>query len=65
MGDAIRLHPVLILLSVIGGGQLASPAGIVLAVPALAVGRVLLDFIRPRLRITPATAPSGGPSPDG
>ncbi|CAA9425368.1 MAG: hypothetical protein AVDCRST_MAG01-01-2553, partial [uncultured Rubrobacteraceae bacterium] len=65
MGDAIRIHPVLILLSVIGGGQLAGPAGIVLAVPALAVGRVLLDFIRPRLRVTPATAPSGGPSPDG
>ena len=65
MGDAIRIHPVLILLSVIGGGQLAGPAGIVLAVAALAVGRVLLDFIRPRLRVAPATAPSGGPSPDG
>ena len=65
MGDAIRIHPILILLAVIGGGQLAGPAGIVLAVPALAVGRVLLDFIRPRLRVTPATAPSGGPSPDG
>ena len=65
MGDALRIHPVLILLAVIGGGQLAGPVGIVLAVPALAVGRVLLDFARPRLRVGPVTALGNGPSPDG
>ena len=65
MGGALRIHPVLILLSVIGGGQLAGPVGIVLAVPALAVGRVLLDFARPRLRVGPGTALGNGPSPDG
>ena len=65
MGGALRIHPVLILLSVIGGGQLAGPVGIVLAVPALAVGRVLLDFARPRLRVGPVTALGKGPSPDG
>ena len=53
MGGALRIHPVLILLAVIGGGQLAGPVGVVLAVPTLAVGRVLLDFARPRLRVRP------------
>ena len=53
MGDALRIHPVLILLAVIGGGQLAGPVGVVLAVPALAVLRVLLDFASPRLRVGP------------
>ena len=53
MGGALRIHPVLILLAIIGGGQLAGPVGVVLAVPALAVGRVLLDFFRPRIRVGP------------
>ena len=51
MGGALRIHPVLILLSVIGGGQLAGPFGVVLAVPVLALSRVVLDFLRPRLRL--------------
>lgn len=65
MGGALRIHPVFILLAVIGGGQLAGPVGVVLAVPALAVGRVLLDFARPRLRVKPQTAPGGVSPPDG
>jgi hypothetical protein len=31
----------------------------------LAVGRVLLDFARPRLRVGPVTALGSGPTPDG
>ncbi len=65
LGGALRIHPVFILLAVIGGGQLAGPVGVVLAVPALAVGRVLLDFAKPRLRVEPRTQSGGGPSPDG
>ena len=65
MGGALRIHPVLILLAVIGGGQLAGPVGIILAVPALAAGRVLLNYARPKLRVGPVTAPGNGPSPDG
>lgn len=53
MGGALRIHPVLILLAVIGGGQLAGPAGVVLAVPTIAALRVILDFARPRLRVRP------------
>lgn len=65
MGGALRIHPVFILLAVIGGGQLAGPVGVVLGGPALAVGRVLLDFARPRLRVRPRTQSGGGPPPDG
>jgi predicted PurR-regulated permease PerM len=61
MGGALRIHPVFVLLAVVGGGQLAGPVGVVLAVPTLAVLRVLLNFVRPRLRV-----PSGdGRAPDG
>jgi predicted PurR-regulated permease PerM len=35
---------------VIGGGQLAGLAGVVFAVPALAVMRILFDFFRVRVR---------------
>lgn len=45
MGDALGVHPVLILLAVIGGGQLAGAAGVLLAVPTLAACRVLLGFL--------------------
>jgi len=65
MGGALRIHPVFILLAVVGGGQLAGPVGVVLAVPTLAVGRVLLDFARPRLRVRPPTAPGYGPPSNG
>ncbi len=49
-GTALDVHPILVLLAVIAGGELAGLAGIVFAVPALAVFRVLFDFFRVRLR---------------
>jgi predicted PurR-regulated permease PerM len=49
---AVRVHPVLVFLSVIPGGQLAGIAGVIFAVPTLAVLPVLYDFFRPRLRTT-------------
>ena len=50
-GQAVRVHPILVILAVVGGGQIAGLAGAVLAVPILAVSRVLLDFLRPRLYV--------------
>jgi predicted PurR-regulated permease PerM len=38
------VHPIIVLLAVIGGGQLAGLAGVIFAVPALAVIRVFFDF---------------------
>ena len=49
-GQALQAHPILVLLAVIAGGEVAGLAGIIFAVPALAVFRVLFDFFRVRLR---------------
>ncbi len=49
-GDALRVHPVLVFLAVIAGGGLAGILGVIVAVPALAVLRVLFDFFRVRLK---------------
>jgi predicted PurR-regulated permease PerM len=49
-GQALHVHPILVLFAVIAGGQLAGLAGIVFAVPTLAVIRVFFDFFRVRLR---------------
>ncbi len=48
-GDTLRVHPVLVLLAVIVGGGLGGIVGVLVAVPSLAVGRVLFDFFRVRL----------------
>jgi len=49
-GQSLNVHPVLVFLSVIIGGGLAGLVGVLLAVPTLAVLRVLFDFFRARLR---------------
>jgi predicted PurR-regulated permease PerM len=61
-GQAVHVHPILVLLAVIGGGQLAGLAGVVFAVPALAVLRVFFDFFRARLRTRPDGSGPEGPS---
>ena len=45
------------LLAVIGGGQLAGLAGVIFAVPALAVLSVFFDFFRARIRTSPRSEP--------
>jgi predicted PurR-regulated permease PerM len=49
-GQALHVHPIIVLLAVIGGGQLAGLVGVIFAVPALAVFRVFFDFFRTRIR---------------
>ena len=53
------MHPIIVLLAVIGGGQLAGLAGVIFAVPVLAVLRVFFDFFRARIRISPDAGPEG------
>lgn len=60
-GGILRVHPIVVLLTVVAAGQLAGPAGVLLAVPSLAVARVLTDFLRPRLRATGTTRAGGCP----
>lgn len=57
--QAVRVHPILVFLAIVAGGELAGIPGIIFAVPVLALLRVLFDFFRARLRT--ADAP-GGPA---
>jgi predicted PurR-regulated permease PerM len=50
-GSAVRVHPLVIFVAVIGGTQVAGPLGAILAVPTLAVFRVLLEFMWVRLQV--------------
>jgi predicted PurR-regulated permease PerM len=50
-GSAVRVHPLVIFVAVIGGTQVAGPLGAILAVPTLAVFRVLLEFLWVRLQV--------------
>ena len=62
-GQAINMPSILIFLGVIAGGEIAGLLGVIFAVPALAVLKVLYDFLRVRLytedrRTTPESQPS-------
>jgi predicted PurR-regulated permease PerM len=56
-GQALHVHPIIVLLAVIGGGELAGLAGVIFAVPALAVSRVFFDFFRARIQTSPKAGP--------
>lgn len=70
-GSAVRVHPLLIFISVIGGSQIAGPLGAILAVPTLAVVRVLTEFLWERLQVPQAESQDtvlvalGGEDDDG
>ena len=63
-GQVLHVHPILVLLAVIGGGQLAGLAGVIFAVPTLAVLRVFFDFFRARIRTSPDAGPEEPALPD-
>jgi len=54
-GEAVRVHPLFIFLAVVAGGEIAGLLGAVLAVPTLAICRVLVDFLGARLYVSWAT----------
>lgn len=54
-GQAIRVSPLFIFLAVIAGGQIAGIWGALMAVPALAVARVVFDFLQERVVVVPRT----------
>lgn len=51
-GQAIDVHPVIVLLAVIAAGEWFGVLGMFLAVPVLAVGKVGFDFVSPRLQVS-------------
>jgi predicted PurR-regulated permease PerM len=52
-GNAIRVSPLFIFLAVIAGGQIAGIWGALMAVPTLAVVRVVFDFLMDRVVVVP------------
>lgn len=52
-GDALRVHPVIVLLAVVAAGSLFGLLGVLFAAPALGIGRVLYDFTAARVRLAP------------
>lgn len=50
-GNAVKVHPILIFIGVIGGGQLFGLIGAILAVPTIALIRVGAEFFWLRLRV--------------
>jgi predicted PurR-regulated permease PerM len=50
-GNAVRVHPLLIFIAVLLGSQLGGAFGAIIAVPTLAVVRVLAEFFWMRLRV--------------
>ena len=50
-GEAVRVHPLIIFVAVIAGSEIAGFLGAVMAVPVLAVSRVLLEFLWQRLQV--------------
>lgn len=51
-GQTLNLPSILVFLVVIAGGQIGGLVGVIFAVPALAVVKVLFDFFRVRLKTT-------------
>jgi predicted PurR-regulated permease PerM len=56
-GKALNVHPIVIMLAVIGGGELAGPLGAVFALPVIGILRVTADFFAARLAVQAPGAP--------
>lgn len=50
-GQAVGVHPIIVLLAVVAGSQIDGVRGAIFAVPTLAVLRSLIDFLSVRLRV--------------
>lgn len=64
-GSSLNLPPLIVLIAVLAGGELFGIAGILLALPAAAVGRVALDYFLDRRSAGIMPGPPGEPlAPD-
>lgn len=50
-GSAVKVHPILVFIGVIGGSQMFGVIGAIMAVPAIAIFRVLFEFFWVRLQV--------------
>lgn len=61
MGAAIAVHPLLVIFGILAGAQIMGIGGILLALPLLAVGRVVVAYLRERISFAswPTAMPVG------
>jgi predicted PurR-regulated permease PerM len=53
MGNALRLHPLLVIFGLAAGAELYGLAGALIALPLLAVGRAIWEFFADRISLEP------------
>ena len=53
MGNALRLHPLLVIFGLAAGAEIYGLAGALIALPLLAVGRAIWEFFADRLTLEP------------
>jgi predicted PurR-regulated permease PerM len=56
MGNALRLHPLLVIFGLLAGGEVYGLAGILVALPLLAAGRAMFEFFSERVQLGPWNA---------
>ena len=66
MGDAARVHPVLVVFALLAGEHIAGIVGALLAVPVLSITQTLFLYLREQFLGVPrgTTIPPGSPSPE-
>ena len=62
MGNALRLHPLLVIFGLAAGGEIYGLAGALIALPLLAVGRAIWEFFADRVTFEPWTGDGGARS---
>jgi predicted PurR-regulated permease PerM len=66
MGNALRLHPLLVIFGLAAGAELYGLPGALIALPLLAVGRAIWEFFADRITLEPwsdETQPAADPVP--
>lgn len=53
MGNALRLHPLLVIFGLVGGGEIYGLPGVLVALPLLAAGRAAWEFFGERVHLEP------------
>jgi hypothetical protein len=63
MGNALRLHPLLVIFGLLAGGAIYGFAGVLVALPFLAACRAAWEFFSERVALEPWPSSLGGPIP--
>ena len=53
MGNALRLHPLLVIFGLLAGGEIYGLPGALIALPMLAAGRAVWEFFSERVELEP------------